>query len=203
MKEALESVADTTSHAERSRAVETLMITPPPRPGAPPPAPPVNVAGKPLGFDIYQSNGPAAVTVAHFQALKAVGKIFGIHKVAQGAVDAQFDARYPLLRQAGLIRGCYDFFAPSDVNAQVSLVVSHVQRLTPGDLVPALDLEDGSGALNAKYHYNAGAAGRQNLFNDVMTWLNGIEQELGRVPIIYTGVIWREQFNATTFPNLP
>ena len=124
--------------------METLMITPPPRPGAPPPAPPVNVNGLPLGFDIYQSNGPAVVTVAHFQALKQVGKIFGIHKVAQGSIDAHFDDRYPLIRRAGLIRGCYDFFAPQSVDPQVTLLVTHVQRLTPGDLAPALDLEDGA-----------------------------------------------------------
>jgi len=195
--------------------METLMIPPPPRPGAPPPAPPVNVSGKPLGFDIYQSNGPAVVTVADFQALKRVGKIFGIHKVAQGGVDAHFDDRYPLIRQAGLIRGCYDFFAPQSVDPQVTLLVNHVQRLTPGDLGPALDLEDGSGALNAKYHYSTGvpASGgkpaktalqcRQDLLNDVMAWLNGVEKQLGRIPIVYTGVIWREQFSAANFPNLP
>ncbi len=179
------------------------MIPPPPRPGAPPPAPPVNVQGWPLGFDIYQSNGPAATTVAHFQALKSVGKIFGIHKVAQNGADIRFDARYPLIQQAGLIRGSYDFFSTAAVNTQVSLVVTHIPRLTPGDLAPALDLEDGSGTLNGKYHYTAGAAGRQSLFNDAMAWLNGIEQQLGRIPIIYTGVIWREQFNATNFPDLP
>ncbi len=36
-----------------------------------------------------------------------------------------------------------------------------------------------------------------------MARLNGVEKQLGRVPIIYTGVIWREQFNAANFPNLP
>src|SRR5947209_8553972 len=115
--------------------METLKVVPPPRPGAAggPPAPPVNVASLPLGFDIYQSNGPTPVTVADFEALKGVGKIFGILKVAQNGVDTQFDARYPQLREAGLIRGSYDFFvATTDVSAQVALVVNHVQRLTPG-----------------------------------------------------------------------
>jgi GH25 family lysozyme M1 (1,4-beta-N-acetylmuramidase) len=183
--------------------METLKVSLSPRPGSPPPAPPVNVADLPLGFDIYEGNGSGTETVADFQALKAAGRIFGLHKVAQKDLDGKFDARYPMLRDAGLIRGSYDFFAPIDVNAQVDLVVNHVQRLTPGDLAPAIDLEDGSKQLNVKYNYLAGMAGRQNLFNDVATWLNEVEKQLGRIPIVYTGVIWREQFNTANFPNLP
>lgn len=192
--------------------METLMITPPPRPGAPPPAPPTSVAGLPLGFDIYELNGPATVTVADFTTLKTVGKIFGILKVGDSAVvrgvrqvylDRRFDARYPLVRAAGLIRGSFDFFAPLDVNVQVDLVVNHVQRLTPGDLAPSIDLEDQSGILNAKYAYSTSQAGRQRLLNDFSTWLNEVEKQLGRIPLVYTGVVWREQMTAANFPNLP
>lgn len=167
-----------------------------------PTAPPANFANMPLGFDISESNGPQPPSVADFEALRTAGKSFGILKVAQNVVDRQFDPRYPLVRDAGLIRGSYDFFAPKDVAIQVQWVVSHVQRLTPGDLAPAIDLEDQSGALDAKYSYSAGLAGRQNLFNDILSWLNDVEKQLGRSPIIYTGVIWREQFSAASFPNL-
>jgi hypothetical protein len=81
--------------------------------------------------------------------------------------------------------------------------VDHVKRLTPGDLAPAIDLEDGSRALDRKYNYSSSGAGRNNLFVDISTWLDAIEARLGRAPIIYTGVLWREQFNAANFPNLP
>jgi GH25 family lysozyme M1 (1,4-beta-N-acetylmuramidase) len=114
----------------------------------------------PLGFDISSDNGPQPPSLADFEVLRTAGKIFGILKVAQNVVDGQFDVRYPLVRDAGLIRGSYDFFAPKDVAIQVQWVVSHVQRLTPGDLAPAIDLEDQSGALDAKYSYSAGLAGR-------------------------------------------
>ena len=118
-------------------------------------------------------------------------------------MDQAFDTRYPLIRDAGMIRGSYDFFAPVDVGDQIAFVVDHVKRLTPGDLAPAIDLEDGSRALDRKYNYSSSGAGRNNLFVDISTWLDAIEARLGRAPIIYTGVLWREQFNAANFPNLP
>jgi GH25 family lysozyme M1 (1,4-beta-N-acetylmuramidase) len=67
----------------------------------------------------------------------------------------------------------------------------------------AIDLEDGSRALDRKYNYSSSATGRNNLFVDISTWLDAVEARLGRAPIIYTGVLWREQFNAANFPNLP
>ncbi len=183
--------------------MQTLLVPiPASAPGAAT-APPVNVASLPLGFDISRDNGPIPALVSHFEALKAAGKIFGIIKVAQRGLDDQFDARYRAVIDAGLIRGSYDFLAPTDVNDQIQLVVDHVARLTPGDLAPAVDLEDGAGSLDAKYQYSAGQAGRQALLDDITTWLNEVEKQLGRTPIIYTGVLWREQFSAARFPNLP
>jgi GH25 family lysozyme M1 (1,4-beta-N-acetylmuramidase) len=157
----------------------------------------------PLGFDINQDNGDRTEGLTEFAALKQVGKIFGIAKLAQAGVDQAFDTRYPLIRDAGMIRGSYDFFAPVDVGDQIAFVVDHVKRLTPGDLAPAIDLEDGSRALDRKYNYSSSAAGRNSLFVDISTWLDAVEARLGRAPIIYTGVLWREQFNAANFPNLP
>jgi len=167
------------------------------------PVPPVPVQNLPLGYDISQDNGNQAEGLAEFAALKQVGKVFGIAKLAQVGVDRAFDTRYPLIRDAGMIRGSYDFFAPVDIADQIAFVVDHVKRLTPGDLAPAIDLEDGSRALDRKYNYSAGGAGRDNLFADISTWLNAVETRLGRAPIVYTGVLWREQFSAANYPNLP
>jgi lysozyme len=183
--------------------METNVVAPAAAAGGGPTAPPANVANMPLGFDISEDNGPKPPSVADFEALRTVGKIFGILKVAQNIVDGQFDVRYPLVSAAGLIRGSYDFFAPQDVATQSQAVVDHVKRLTPGDLAPALDLEDQSAVLDGKYNYSAGMAGRQNLFNDIVAWLNDVEKQLGRTPVIYTGVLWREQFSAANFPDLP
>lgn len=170
----------------------------PPAPGAPPAA----VANLPLGFDIFQSNGPANVTVDDFTQLKNLGKVFGIHKIAQTGEDTQFDNRYPLLRLAGLIRGSYDFFAPIDVDTQVGWVVKHVKRLTPGDLAPAIDLEETKNLdLDNTYNYRTTGQGRTKLFNDILKWLNDVETQLGRTPIIYTWNLWKEQFDPNTFPD--
>jgi GH25 family lysozyme M1 (1,4-beta-N-acetylmuramidase) len=170
---------------------------------AAPVAPPVPVKDLPLGFDINQDNGDRTEGLTEFKALKTAGKAFGIEKIAQGAMDVTFDVRYPLIRDAGMIRGSYDFFAPIDVEDQIQFVVDHVKRLTPGDLAPAIDLEDQSAVLDGKYQYSAGMKGRQALFDDVSKWLTAVETRLGRPPIVYTGVLWREQFSTANFPNLP
>ena len=123
-------------------------------------APPVPVKDLPLGFDINQANGDQTEGLKEFKALKTAGKVFGIAKIAQGGAknpDVTFDVRYPLIRDAGMIRGSYDFFAPVDVDDQIQFVVAHVKRLTPGDLAPAIDLEDQSASLDGKYRYTAGA----------------------------------------------
>ena len=168
-----------------------------------PAAPPKPVKDRPLGFDISQANGDKTEGLTEFVALKTAGKVFGIAKLAQAVMDTTFDTRYPLIRDAGMIRGSYDFFAPIDVDAQIQFVVDHVKRLTPGDLAPALDLEDQSGTLDVKYKYSSGSDGRKALFKDVTKWLDQVETRLGRAPIVYTGVIWREQFTAALFPTLP
>lgn len=168
-----------------------------------PTAPPNPVKDLPLGFDISQDNGNQKEGLTEFVALKDAGKVFGIAKVGQYRKDDAFDTRYPLIRDAGMLRGSYDFFAPIDVDTQIQLVIDHVKRLTPGDIAPALDLEDQSGVLDKKYKYSTTLAGRQSLFNDVSRWLTQVETQLGRSPIMYTGVIWREQFTQARFPALP
>src|SRR5262249_54923973 len=141
-------------------------------------------------------------TLADFVALKNVGKRFGIHKVGQFSVDGHFDQNYPWIREAGMIRGSYDFFSSTPVATHVQWVVDHVIRLGPGDLAPAIDLEDGKGDLDGKYHFTTlPDAGRLALFQDIQQWLDDVGPKLGRAPIVYTGVLWREQFHPTKFPD--
>jgi len=109
--------------------------------------------------------------------LKTLGKRFGIHKLGQFTPDQHFDQNYRRIREAGMIRGSYDFFSSVAVATHVQWVVDHVQRLAPGDLAPAIDLEDQSGNLDGKYHYSTlpNNAGRVALFQDIRRWLDDVQ----------------------------
>ncbi len=159
-----------------------------------PQAPPAAVSSLTLGFDMAESTG-SNLRQSDFDALRTLGKRFGIAKLAQYVEDTKFDKNYEFIRKAGMIRGSYDLFSPKPVDTQVEWVVKHVKRLAPGDLAPALDLEDGDGGLDRKYGYSSSNRGRQAFFNDINKWLLNVETRLGRAPLIYTGVLWREQLS--------
>src|SRR5262249_49951398 len=146
-----------------------------------PPAPPTAVANSVLGFDMAGSTG-GVLTLASFIALKTLGKRFGIHKLGQFTPDPHFEKNYSWIREGGMIRGSYDFFSSVPVATHVQWVVDHVKRLVPGDLAPAIDLEDASGNLDGTYHYSTlpNNAGRIALFQDIRRWLDDVETKLGR-----------------------
>lgn len=180
-------------------------------------APPNAVAGWPLGVDLYSGNTTDA---AGFRNLKNQGKIFAIAKSSQGTTtDARFVDYYGWIRDSGMIRGSYHFVSNKNstsavyggsVADQANTVLSLVTRLMPGDLAPALDLEDeprgpahrypldqGLQPAEQGYHYRRGVYpnwqdGRDELLADIQDFLNRIETALGRTPIIYTSNMWKD-----------
>jgi GH25 family lysozyme M1 (1,4-beta-N-acetylmuramidase) len=112
-------------------------------------------AGWPLGVDIFEGNNTYqrnVFTTATFAALKAAGNEFVITRTSQGRTDdTRFTSYYQWIKDNGMIRGTYHFFSNKHSNAQrwggtiaqqADKVIERVMRLTPGDLSPALDLED-------------------------------------------------------------
>ena len=94
----------------------------------------------------------------------------------------------------------------------MNLFVGLVRRLGPGDLPPSLDVEDGSLTLfrhyNYIHHFNDGhqegnQAGTNRLLHDLQEWLDRVEAALGRTPIIYTGVMWRDDLQSTQMAAYP
>lgn len=195
--------------------------------------PPADVANWPLGVDLYSGNtykgGP--ITDDGFRNLASHGKVFAILKSSQGTTDdGQFTTYYQRAADAGLLRGSYHFFAnplPStdpakpipnglfagSVADQANKVISLVWRLGPGDIAPAIDLEDEPrGAANkfpldegllpnqSGYNYRSVTgrtnaqvtAGRQAVIADVQDFLDRVETALGRTPLIYTSVMWMD-----------
>jgi GH25 family lysozyme M1 (1,4-beta-N-acetylmuramidase) len=168
----------------------------------------------PLGLDLSAWQGisgankaPQPQPLTTFQRLARHGKDFVLVKASQSTPDPTFGGHYENVRAAGLIRGAFHWFTPRPVSDQVRLFLGLVPRVGPGDLAPALDLEDSSMALWQHYKYTHGktgnAAGSTALLDDVQDWLDRVEAALGRIPIIYTGVIWRDDLKSTRMSQYP
>ncbi len=188
---------------------------------AAPATPPAEVASWPLGVDLYGANvyKGAPIGAAGFRNLRSRGKVFAILKSSQGTTpDGRFAAYYQSAADAGLIRGSYHFFANKNAPAgiwggtvaqQADKVIALVARLAPGDLAPALDLEDEprnpTGGKDPKgrypldqgilpgqtgYNYRRTQKGRHAVIGDVQDFLDRLETALGRTPTIYTSVMW-------------
>jgi lysozyme len=122
------------------------------------------------------------IDVSHFQGVvdwrqvAQAGMSFAFAKATEGItyVDPQFATNWAGIQAAGLLRGAYHFFeANDDATAQAQHFLATVQ-LAPGDLPPVLDIETTAGVSN------------EQIWSGVSTWLQIVEQETGRQPILYT-----------------
>lgn len=172
-------------------------------------APPPPYATMPLGLHISGWQGIQVAKKVHhpqplatFQRLARLGKVFVFVKASQNVADSTFRGHYENVRAAGLIRGAFHWFTPHPVSDQVRLFLSLVPRVGPGELAPALDVEDGSKVLLQRYKYGT-QAGSAALLDALQDWLDRVEAALGRTPIIYTGVIWRDDLRSTRMSQYP
>jgi lysozyme len=125
--------------------------------------------------------------------VKQAGYVFAFARATYGSsqVDAYFNSHWQGMKDAGVVRGPYHFFVTADdATAQANLFVQTVGNLESGDLPPVLDVEAGSGTGS-------------NLVSGVQTWLNIVEQQLGRVPIIYTGPSFWNEYLTGNFGRYP
>lgn len=122
------------------------------------------------------------IDVSHFQGtvdwrqVAQAGMSFAFAKATEGItyLDPQFTNNWSGIQAAGLLRGAYHFFeANDDATAQAKQFLSKVQ-LGAGDLPPVLDVETTAGVGNSQ------------IWTGVATWLQVVEQETGRQPILYT-----------------
>jgi lysozyme len=139
------------------------------------------------GIDV-SNNNPSV----DFDAVKDAGHTFAIHKTSEGlgTPDQRFPARWKAMRDAGLVRGAYHFARPQtgrDPKQEAREMLRRIKDaggLQDGDLVPTLDIEA------------FGAAGRLTATQTV-EWARGfvdeVEDQIGRKPLIYTGSFWRDE----------
>jgi lysozyme len=96
--------------------------------------------------------------------------------------DPTFAGNWKGAGDAGLLRGAYAFFHPNqDAKAQAKRFVEIVRSQNdPGELPCSVDLEVTDGLPSKK------------IISGVKTWLDEVEQALGRQPMIYSGVAFLE-----------
>jgi lysozyme len=137
------------------------------------------------GVDL--SDGQGAIDWAK---VRAAGVRFGIVKATQGTYNTQtrFAANWSGMKAAGVIRGAYHFFDPTeDGVAQAKHFVAVMGALSAGDLPPMLDIECPDGDNNCLGWSGAtGAAPAATIRQRMMDFLNYVQSATGRKPLIYT-----------------
>ena len=143
---------------------------------------------KAQGIDVskWQSN-------VNWQSVKEAGIAFAFARATYGntEVDSEFKTNWQGMKEAGIIRGPYHFFvAADDPTAQANLFINTVGSLDSDDLPPVLDVEADSGTCST-------------LVTGVQTWLDVVEQKLGRRPIIYTAPSYWNEYMTGGFGSYP
>jgi GH25 family lysozyme M1 (1,4-beta-N-acetylmuramidase) len=136
-----------------------------------------------LGIDV--SKWQATVD---WDAVAADGVEFAFIRVSHGTntIDQFFAANWEGAREAGVLRGAYQFFEPGqNPITQADILLDKMGPLLPGDLPPVIDVESTGG----KTPTQVAAAVKQ--------WVDHVEAELGVKPIIYTGRFFWQDFVKT------
>lgn len=128
------------------------------------------------GVDVSHHNA-----TVNWTKVKSSGRVFAFARVSDGikTPDTKFAQNWPGIRNAGLVRGVYQFFRASrDPVQQADLMLSRINAaggLKAGDLPPVLDLETNDGVSASVVVARA------------KKWLQRVEQKTGVKPIFYTG----------------
>jgi lysozyme len=142
------------------------------------------------GIDVSYHDG-----TIDWQRVRADGIEFAFIRASDGLdyVDVEFDANWTGAREAGVIRGAYQFLRPAqDPITQADLVLERMGPLQDGDLPPVLDVETSSDLPPDE----VAAA--------VRVWVDYMTERLGRPPIIYAGLYsWRELTANADFTESP
>jgi lysozyme len=135
------------------------------------------------GIDVFDGQG-----TIDWAQVRGAGIAFAYIKATQGTYDTQatFAERWAASSSAGVLRGAYHFFDPTeDGEAQAAHFLA-VVGAGGGDLPPVLDVECPDGDGDCLGTGSAGDASAADIRARVLAFLGAVEQALGRTPLLYT-----------------
>ncbi|MBK8251801.1 MAG: hypothetical protein IPK82_03930 [Polyangiaceae bacterium] len=130
----------------------------------------------------------------NWNAVAGDGIKFAISRASYGtSKDTYFDQNWQGMKDAGLIRGAYQYWLPSkDPIAQAQAMLDIVGPYQPGDLPPVVDVEQTDGL------------GPAEITNRLKQWVDHVEAAIGRKPIIYSGkYFWQDNVKSDAFVEYP
>ncbi|MEY3015222.1 MAG: hypothetical protein RIT45_3957 [Pseudomonadota bacterium] len=130
----------------------------------------------------------------NWDKVKATGQQYVIMRAAHALkADTKFAYNWKRCHEVGLRCGVYQYFEPDvDPVAQANLMLQMMGTLKPGDLPPVIDVESKGSATPAQL---AAAVGK---------WIAHVQAKTGRVPMIYTGAyFWEDYVKSSAFVNNP
>ncbi len=136
------------------------------------------------GIDVSSNQGQVDWT-----AVKLAGKEFGFARATIDGhqLDSQFTTNWQRMRDAGIIRGAYHFYWPSTPwQDQAELFIKTMGSLYPGDLPPALDLEEAIAKRDSSKHDAWQDVAVDQRLSAVHNWLDAVQQALGLRSMIYS-----------------
>jgi lysozyme len=141
-----------------------------------------------LDVSVYQSR-------ANWTTVGNAGNSFAFIKATQGAgiSDSAFPTQWPAAANAGLLRSPYHYFVPTDDPIkQATFFLNTVGSLADTDLAPMFDWEITNGL------------GATAVVANAQKFLDYVEQQTGRIPIIYTNAAFFNQIgNPSGFDRYP
>jgi len=136
------------------------------------------------GIDVFDGQG-----AIDWAAVRDAGIAFAFIKATQGTYDTQstFAGNWRASAAAGVLRGAYHFFDPTeDGAAQAAHFLSVVGSPAAGDLPPVLDVECPDGDPDCLGTGSAGMAAADDIRARLQAFLEATAQGLGRAPVLYT-----------------
>jgi lysozyme len=163
-------------------------------------APPEPVAEAPQAIEVCVDDVVHGIDVSYYQGevswseVAAAGYGFAIARINHSDfMDPEFDRNWAGIKEAGMLRGAYQYFEPGeDVAWQAQVVIDKLGVLGPGDLPAVIDVETDGGLPPAEV---AQAVGE---------WLALVEAGTGKKPIIYTGkYFWQDNVASPDYADYP
>jgi lysozyme len=135
------------------------------------------------GIDVSSHQG-----MVDWQAVSHSGLSFTFVRATLGAhsADSRFAGNWARARAAGLLRGAYHFFWPlASASDQADHFIEVIGDPLPGDLPPALDLEEAVMQQNPQQDVWT-TVPPNNRLPMILGWLATVEHALGVKPVIYS-----------------